>query len=154
MQSVSVMRLFFTALILLAPFEAIAANSFVMNRHAPTCDKYWNESNKPKNMSEKEFEYRRQRICDQRWGLDGWPPVWLGSEPLHSNTLNSKCEHLKKRYYESMAGRHLLDNYECFPPEKAGGLVACKGFKSTPPVRAEESAQILERAVDENCYFY
>ena len=43
-------------------FPSWAANSFIMNRHTPTCDKYLDEKNRPTNMSDKELEYRSLRI--------------------------------------------------------------------------------------------
>ena len=135
-------------------FPSWAANSFIMNRHTPTCDKYLDEKNRPTNMSDKELEYRSLRICDQRWGTDGWPPVWLGLEPRHPKKETTKCKELKDKYYEVMAGRDLLDNYECKPPEREGGLVMCKYFKANPPERAEEAAKILEKATELNCFFY
>lgn len=147
------MRVFITIIFLIIPTHLLAANSFIMNRNTPTCDKYWDTKNKPQKMSEYEFDYRRERVCDQRWGLDGWPPVWLGSEPPHSKKIIPQCRALKIQYSETMAGRHLLDNYEC---EKGDGieLIGCKGYKPKPPPRAEEAAQILEKATNLNCFFY
>ena len=132
--------------------EALAANSFIMNHGTPTCEKYSKE--RPKGVSEKEYDYRRDRICDMRWAEDNWPPVWLGSEPPHPKKETPKCKDLKSKYYEAMAGRHLLDNYDCIPPEDGSSLVFCKDFKTAPPPRAEEAAQILEQAVELNCFFY
>lgn len=146
------MKLLLVLMLLLFPSAASAAMSFIMNHGAPTCEKY--SGDKPKHISEEEWEYRRLRICDVRWALDDWPPVWLGQEPTHPRKETHKCKELRQNYYEAMAGRHLIDNYECMPPGREGGLIACKGFKPNPPPRAEEAAQILEQAVDMNCFFH
>lgn len=163
------------ALLSVAPGSAYAAMSFYTNDGAPTCNVLMemmrNDNSKLSPKQEERAEYERSRICDERWGNENYEPVWLGQEPKHSRIKSKECKALEASYRDIQKQRIFADNYECTTYQDATGIHECKkGVKPPPDAEfiglnppshvfgedslPEQSARILKRAVEINCFFY
>lgn len=112
----------------------------------------------PKNESQEEREridYERDRICDARYprGKNG-EAVWLGSEPPHPKRKTPECKKLAREFYSIRRKRSFADTYHFTRMLDSNGKWHDLNQKYKYPSLANKSADILEEAVRQNCFFY
>ena len=141
--------LLFVSSLAIVPDRGYASTSFALNYDTPTCQKIMNSDPK-RGETIQQHNYRWLRICDHRYETE---PAWLGEEPKHPKHKTVACLRLERQYREVMSLRNMDTEFSC-ESNKSKYLVFCKrtATKSTP--LAEISAQILEKAVNLNCFFY
>ena len=148
--------------VIIASTPASAYMSFNLNSGTATCEKAQQariDYAKAKAADEAEtrrLEYEEARICDTRWPTSRYgEPVWLGDEPPHPKVKTPLCRRLERQFHATQRKRRFADTYKCTRILGADGKWRdCAGEEFKFPPLAEKAAQILERAVRENCFFY